>query len=94
MDVAWYIAGRALPLDALTGHRPPPDERADEREVCLRIARGQEVDSDDLDIAYSAAAGAVGRGVRLTGSLELPRWAHLAGWQPGRNPGHLLRYAR
>ncbi|MFJ9686218.1 hypothetical protein ACIRRX_11075 [Streptomyces bacillaris] len=58
MDIAWYIARWALPLNVLTGHRPPPDERADEREVCLLIARGEEVDADDLDVAYSAAGGA------------------------------------
>ncbi|MEV7274054.1 hypothetical protein ACIQIG_30695 [Streptomyces bacillaris] len=58
MDIAWYIARWALPLNVLTGHRPPPDERADEREMCLLIARGEEVDADDLDVAYSAAGGA------------------------------------
>ncbi|MFD5976908.1 hypothetical protein [Streptomyces bacillaris] len=58
MDIAWYIARWALPLNVLTGHRPPPDEREDEREMCLLIARGEEVDADDLDVAYSAAGGA------------------------------------
>ncbi|MDP9949068.1 MULTISPECIES: hypothetical protein [Streptomyces] len=66
MDIAWYIARWALPLNVLTGHRPPPDERQYEREVCLRIARGEEVDSEDLDVAYPAACGAWGGGLMVS----------------------------
>ncbi|MFG3424171.1 hypothetical protein [Streptomyces californicus] len=66
MDTAWYIARCALPLNVLTGHRPPPDERQYEREVCLRIARGEEVDSEDLDVAYPAACGAWGGGLMVS----------------------------
>ncbi|MBK0377280.1 hypothetical protein I3215_31185 [Streptomyces sp. RB110-1] len=70
MDIAFHIARWALPLNLLIGHRPSREQRAEEREVCLRIARGGKFDSDDLDVAYLAARGAWGGGLIVSLGLS------------------------
>ncbi|MEU6755718.1 hypothetical protein [Streptomyces sp. NPDC046685] len=58
MDLNWYIVRRILVLGRLIGHDLSPEERAEERESCQHLARQEEVDSSDLDIAYTAAISA------------------------------------
>ncbi|GAA2777818.1 hypothetical protein [Streptomyces showdoensis] len=82
MDPNWYVVGRLLPLGRLIGHNPPPEERAEERELCRRLARNEHLEKTELDVCLPAANWAwIGAGMT---SIALVAGAGLAedatGW--------------